>query len=281
MTEPKWVTRAQADRWVSEHNAALRARARYSASIRPDLPDKPEEILRWETAEKMGVEAAVIGVYLQLYFRMLLLRHAMPIRRYPVLPIPEGLSENELIQWLLLHCEGAYSRVPRRPELPKAGALIDLDDACARRRLKASGRFNGGKQEPIPPEEFAYGKPKGWGQLVYEEDELRRLLDQEALERALASDPGMPPQSTNVGDTDPGEAPASKQTRRRSDEVRPDIRKAAMALWLKDGRLDVTGTWKERCVAIERHLGWSRARCAEKTLRRAIEDIKATLSTAG
>src|SRR5215469_807865 len=43
---------------------------------------------------------------------------------------------------------------------------------------------------------------------------------------------------------------------RRSNEVRPDIKEAAKALWWKDGRLNFKGPWKGRCKDIEHHLNW-------------------------
>jgi hypothetical protein len=63
----------------------------------------------------------------------------------------------------------------RRGYPPRFGSPDDLYQACADGRVKAHGRFDGGRMQLIPPTEWACGKlPQRWTEIVFKVGELRR-----------------------------------------------------------------------------------------------------------
>jgi hypothetical protein len=72
----------------------------------------------------------------------------------------------------------AEAAAPFRREVSRTmGSPSDLDRACADGLLTAYGRYDGGRQEPVPPIEFANGAPaEHWTHIVYDRAKLRRVF---------------------------------------------------------------------------------------------------------
>jgi hypothetical protein len=127
-----------------EFKLLLRARARYNAPVRPEtaFPTTADEIIKAHS------------------------------RLFP----PNAKRAGRALR-AAISSGGRYSCAPLRSEIPQTfGTPAELDAACADERLTAYGRFDSGKRETVPPEEFADGDPKGWTNIVYKAADLRLVF---------------------------------------------------------------------------------------------------------